>query len=61
MIKLIKLLINLPYTFNLKSIVHLANTIAIIQGKSLNFAQPDYPRTSKDTLGQHYLYFQYVI
>ena len=36
--KLIKLLI-LPYTFNVKSTKHLANTIAIIQGKSLNLVQ----------------------
>ena len=35
MIKLIKLLI-LPYTFSLKNTVHLAITIAIIQGKSSN-------------------------
>ena len=61
MIKLIKLLINFTYTFNLKSTVHLANAIAIIQRKSLNFGQSDCPRTPHDTPGQHYLYFQYTI
>ena len=30
--------------------VHLANTIAIIQGKSLNFGQSDYPRTLWDSI-----------
>ena len=50
MIKLIKLLI-LPYTFHLKSTVHLADTIVIIQGKSLNFGQSDYPGTPQDTQG----------
>ena len=38
MVKLIKL-INFTITFNLKSTVHLADTIAIIQGKSLNLVQ----------------------
>ena len=41
----------LPYTFNLKRTVHLANTIAIIQGKSMNFGQSDYPKTHQDTPG----------
>ena len=53
MIKLIKLFINFTIylLYNLKSAVHLANAIAIIQGKSLNFGQSDYPRTPKDTPG----------
>ena len=38
MVKLIKL-INFTITFSLKSTVHLADTIAIIQGKSLNLVQ----------------------
>ena len=41
----------IPYTFNLKSTVHLANTIAIIKGKSLNVGQSDYPTTPQDTPG----------
>ena len=31
--------------------MQLANTIAIIQGKSLNFGQSDYPKTPQDTQG----------
>ena len=47
-------------TFNFKSTVHLANTLAIIQGKSLNFRQFDYPKPPQDTPGQHYLYYERV-
>ena len=37
--------------------MHLANTIAILQGKSLNFGQSDYCKPPQDTPEQHYLYF----
>ena len=50
MIKLIKLLINFTTYLQLKSTVHLANTIAIIQGKSLNFGKSDDPRTFRDSI-----------
>ena len=31
--------------------MHLANTVAVIQEKSLNFGQSDYPTTPQDTPG----------
>ena len=53
MIKLIQLLVSLPYTCNLKNTVHLANTIAIIQGKSVNFVSlitSRRPKTPQDSI-----------
>ena len=53
MIKLIKLLINFTKYLQFKE--HLAATIVIIQGKSLNLGQFEnlrapYPKTSQDTI-----------
>ena len=48
MIKLIKLLFNFYHIPSIQRAVHLANTIAINQGKSLNFGQSYNPRTPQD-------------
>ena len=48
MIQLIKLLINFTIYLQFLRVVHLAITIAINQGKSLNFGQSDNPRSLND-------------
>ena len=51
MIKLIKLLITFTIYLQFKEHCAACYSIAIIQGKSLNFGQSDYPRTPQDTPG----------